>query len=347
VIQPQNERYGFTVFGEGFNSNEADNAISIDTADGPILFADSRTRIFSPPCPPEKPPERNGCAVPFAAAKHGALTVTGIPASKLGGRRKFSILAGHNVISNEAEVRFATSHDERSVAGLGIGLFIGFLVIPVLVTGVLTKWRRLGIWFVRAVMDEGARRFSLSRLQLFAWMWTCLLGLFASTLQVGETLPALPSGLLGLAVLSIATSASSSVISHFRSSGGAAQVEATPSDLICDFGLVLWERVLFVGCTAASIAYTAGLMITSVDSAGSDPLDTPIWLVLVNGLCALVYIAGKCVRSSGPRINQVFTEEGSLDLTITGANLSGDAYFGLNGTLLPPQLIALNRSSGS
>ena len=346
IVTPQDEQYRFTIFGEGFNSTPADNAILIETSEGPTLFAESGTTIFSPPCRGPSGPPSPTCTVHFIVAPDGgALTVWGIAANRVSGRRRFRILAGHNVISNWAEVRFGTPSDETRATHLKVGLLLAFLLIPVLsilvLSNVLSRWR-VGVWFSRVVMDEAAKRYSLSRIQLFAWMWACLLGLAANSFRLGGMVAAIPDGLFALPLVSIATAVASSAISRLRSAGGASQVTPMASDLICDYGLVIWERVLFVACSAGSLVYTAWLVITNIDSASSDLIDVPLWLVFMNGLCALVYLLGKYIRASGPRVSQVFAEQGSLTLTVTGANLSRDATFGLDKTPLSPQVIGVN-----
>jgi hypothetical protein len=347
VVKP-NPTYEFTIFGEGFNSNPADNAILIETSEGPTLFAEPGTKIFNPPCVEGSRTPNPTCKVHFKVASDGgALTVSGIPTDSVAGRRRFRILAGHNVISNWAEVRFASPYDNTKSTAVKVALSIAFLLIPVLCTLVLSnvvaRWRG-GTWISRLVMDEASNRYSLSRIQLYGWMWVCFLGLTANTFRVGVVATAIPDGLFALSLLSIATAVASSAISRFRSVGGSAQVVPAASDLISDYGLIVWERVLFVACTTGSLVYTAWVVIVNTDSTSSDPVDIPIWLVFMNGLSALVYLLGKYVRASGPRVSQVFAEQSSLTLTITGANLSHDATFGVNGKLLSPQVIGVNAS---
>lgn len=222
-----------------------------------------------------------------------------------------------------------------------IGLVV--MVIAGLFRGV-TRVGTRNPWWLRLVMDEGANRISLSRLQLYVWVTVVVMTtVLLSAIDGGLRAP-LPTGLMAFSFVSLLTAAFGTYLNYDRWAEGPAQIRPRMWDLIMEYELIHWERVMYSFVTLLTLVYFFGSLLRSVDEGNEYDFDVPWWLVLVNVIFAILFLLGKIVRVPGPQLRGVDGGRLKGELTVTGSGLSPDAAFFIGPNELPVQLV---NSSGT
>ncbi|HEY0464248.1 MAG TPA: hypothetical protein VGC79_08570 [Polyangiaceae bacterium] len=192
--------------------------------------------------------------------------------------------------------------------------------------------------YVRAfLLDPETDTYSLSKLQFYAWSTAALIGYCYLTLsralaQGKLDIMDIPENLPGIIGISAGTTIASMGISSARGPKGAGPVHPSFSDLISTGGIVAPERFQFLLWTFVAIG-TFLFTVSRADPAViSDLPAIPSRLLWISGVSSAGYLGGKVARAPGPIIDQIIATVGSLQLSIMGRNLSGDATVEIAGT---------------
>ena len=215
--------------------------------------------------------------------------------------------------SNDLEVHFGAAQS-RAGWPRWVSLTMGLAVLGLLVglpVGV-RKAKDRNPWWLRLVTDEGARRISLSRLQLYAWVVSVVPATFLLSALDGGLRTPLPNGVLAFSFISLLTAALGTYLNYERWSDGAAQARASISDLVMEFGLIHWERVIYCFGIALTLGYFFVMLFIDIGEGAEYVFDIPVWLVLLNAIFATLFLLGKIVRVRGPQLRGVEAVQGSL-----------------------------------
>lgn len=192
--------------------------------------------------------------------------------------------------------------------------------------------------YVRAfLLDPETDTYSLSKLQFYAWSTAALIGYCYLTLsralaQGKLDIMDIPENLPGIIAISAGTTIVSMGIASARGPKGAGPIHPSFSDLISTGGIVSPERFQFLLWTFVAIGTFLFTVWNSDPALISDLPKIPPRLLWISGVSAAGYLGGKMARAPGPIIDQIVATVGSLQLSIMGRNLSGEATVELAGT---------------
>ncbi|HVJ20514.1 MAG TPA: hypothetical protein VM686_34110 [Polyangiaceae bacterium] len=260
------------------------------------------------------------------------------------GKRQLALRAG-DTESGPLEVGFSayTSSEVRQYA---IAASAAFLVFMLFVFFAGSRPHRIGDVTYRLrgfLLDTETDTYSLSKLQFYLWTVAalfayCYLSLSRTLAQGQLEIADIPKNLPGIIAISAGTAAVSVGITAARGPKAAGPMYPSLGDMICTGGVVSPERFQFLLWTLVGIAAFL-FSVVQADAASLTELPAlPDGLLMLSGVSAAGYLAGKIVRAPGPIIDEVIPSEGSLMLTVLGRNLSLDATFEIDGKVITDML---------
>lgn len=203
---------------------------------------------------------------------------------------------------------------------------------------------RLMSW---ALMDEQTNTYSLSKLQILAWVAVIIYSyvyffLARVYVQGFDAVPRLPENLATLIGVTGGTSLVTMMLTRSRGSKGAGSAQPELADLVSSGGVLAPDRAQYLAWTVIGcIGYILVVLKASPDALMDLPkVDDTILQAM--GLSALVYVGGKAVRLPGPVVNEVkpTASANALTLNIKGQNFHEKAIVSIDGMPVEAKLTA-------
>jgi len=320
------------LMGEGFGGDATNYVLLRDGREIPVCWADPckglRARITSP----------------YQLEVDGFYDADGNLAAEWREEHTVSLRLGDTVASGSPlKVRFinCTPSEVQTWSVLVSAALLGLIVLIAFYGGGMQRIKSAtgrSARYVRAfLLDPETDTYSLSKLQFYAWSTAALIGYCYLTLsralaQGKLDIMDIPENLPGIIGISAGTTIASMGISTTRGPKGAGPVHPSFSDLISSGGIVAPERFQFLLWTFVAIGTFLFTVWNADPAVLSDLPKIPARLLWISGISSAGYLGGKIARAPGPIIDQVIATVGSLQLSIMGRNLSGEATVEIAGT---------------
>jgi hypothetical protein len=319
---PKDDLFSIEILGEGFSKIGSDNVVFREgRGDIPVCWDDA--------CKAKNPGWAHGKVV-----GDRLISLERIP-REFFGNSKIGVRVGVLQTASTAAMTLSRVREElpRVVSLVGFLVLFGLVlwIVGRGVRGNAIAGRSHGL-VTALLLDKETDTLSLSRLQFFLWTGAAVFGYLylavARSLVQGKLeFVDVPEGLPGIILISAATTVVAQGITAAKGPKGAGEVHPSAADLITVGGVVAPERFQFLIWTVLGVLAFVFLVVLQDPGTIQELPKVPTGFMQLMGVSSAGYLGGKLARKSGPVIDEIVANQGSLELKILGRGLSRDAGF--------------------
>ncbi len=301
---PLGKRFDFTVIGENFAKNGADNTVEV-MRQGPIAFKE----------PDECKKGELPCLTVDSTGRK--LSVVGYErANDYQGPLEIRVRVGDQVSDPKPLTlswMSATGVKVSAVAVFGLLIFIIFRLVEKGVGEEKIGGRHFSPFYA-FFMDKQTNTYSLSKFQLVLFTLVAVFGyvyvfLCRLLIQWNLSMPEIPDTLPGMIAISAGTAVAAAGATQARGSKGSGKVHPSPADFITSGGMVIGERFQFFLWTLVGCFGFLALLLRSDPATIKELPNIPPGFLYVMGISSAGYLGGKLVRTPGPVIKSLLVTD--------------------------------------